>query len=316
MNDDRQEIDDSILQSAAAWVARLQSRDATMADREAFEAWRVENPEHARAYDDLRTLWADLEEVPIPRERLGRLRASRRRKATGIVALCLTAGVAATLMTTPYADRWRADYYTDVGEIRRITLADGTQVDLNTDTALAVHFDAGQRRIELLRGEAFFDVVKNPQRPFVVEEGTITATALGTRYSVGAAVGGSFPDVQVEEGRVQVQTAGQDAVLGAGEAATIDREGRLALSKTDIAAGAAWRDGKLVFSRRPLRQVLATLQRYRHGRILLMDGTAGDLEVSGIFDLHDTDDALRVLEASLPLSVMRLSDLIVVVRSR
>lgn len=316
MNNNRQDIDDSILQSAAAWVARLQSRDATMVDREAFEAWRVENPEHARAYDDLRKLWADLEDVPIPPERLGRLRALRRRKTSGIVALCLTAGVAAVLMTTPYADRWRADYYTGVGEVRRVTLADGTQVDLNTDTALAVRFDEGRRRIELLRGEAFFDVMKDPRRSFIVEEGTITATALGTHYSVKAATGSLSPDVQVEEGRVQVWTTGQDVVLGAGDVATIDREGRLALAKADVAARAAWRDGKLVFSRRPLRQVLATLERYRHGRILLMDGAVGDLEVSGIFDLHDTDDALRVLEASLPLSVMRLSDLMVVVRSR
>ncbi|MEK1869167.1 MAG: FecR family protein, partial [Ensifer adhaerens] len=119
-----------------------------------------------------------------------------------------------------------------------------------------------------------------------------------------------------EEGRVEVEAAGQKAILGAGEAATIDRQGRLFLTKTDVAAGTAWRDGKLVFSRLPLREVLSTLERYRRGRILLIDEKAGALEVSGIFDLHDTDDALSVLEASLPLRVLRLSGLMVLVQSR
>ncbi|MEI2297284.1 FecR family protein [Ensifer sp. MJa1] len=316
MSGDRQTIDDSILEAAAAWVARLQSDDATAADRKAFDVWIGEHPDHRAAYDELRALWSDLEDVPISEGRLGELRAQRRRRVGGFVGLCLAGGLAILSLTTPYGDRWRADYYTGVGEVRRIALEDGTEVDLNTDTALVVRYEQGLRRVWLLRGEAFFNVAKNPQRPFVVEDGSLSATALGTRYSVGSA-GADFPtDVQVEEGRVQVEAAGQNAILGAGEAATIDPEGRLSLTKTDVAAGTAWRDGKLVFSRRPLRQVLATLERYRHGRILLLDGSVGDLEVSGIFDLHDTDDALQVLEASLPLRVLRLSGLMVVVQSR
>lgn len=316
MSGDRQTIDDRVLEAAASWVARLQSDDATAADRQAFDRWIAEHPDHRAAYDELRALWSDLEEVPIAKARLGQLRAQRRRRVGGFAVLCLAAGVAMLSFVTPYGDRWRADYYTGVGEVRHITLEDGTKVDLNTDTALTVHYEQGQRRVRLLRGEAFFDVAKNPLRPFVVEDNALSATALGTRYSVGSVGAGFAADVQVEEGHVQVKAAGQNAVLGAGEAATIDRQGRLSLSKADIAAGTAWRDGKLIFSRRPLRQVLATLERYRHGRILLLDAEAGDLEVSGIFDLADTDDALHVLEASLPLRVLRLSGLMVVVQSR
>lgn len=316
MSGNRPTIDDSILEAAAAWVARLQSDDATAADRQAFENWIAENPDHRAAYDELRALWSDLGEVPIPEGRLGELRARRRRRVGGFIGLCLAAGVALLSLATPYGDRWRADYYTGVGEIRHITLEDGTDVDLNTDTALVIRYDQGQRKVRILRGEAFFDVAKNPLRPFVVEDGSLSATALGTRYSVGSARANFAADVQVEEGRVQVEAAGQHALLGAGEAATVDAQGRLSVSKADVDSATAWRDGKLVFSRRPLGQVLATLERYRHGRILLLDETAGGLEVSGIFDLHDTDDALRVLEASLPLRVTRLSGLMVVVQSR
>ncbi|NUS69190.1 MAG: FecR family protein [Ensifer adhaerens] len=316
MSGNRQTIDDSILQAAATWVARLQSDDATDADREAFKRWIAEDPDHQAAYDELRALWGDLGDVPIADGRLGQLRAQRRGRVGAFVGLCLAAGVGLLSLATPYGDRWWADYYTGVGEIRRIALDDGTIVDLNTDTALVVRYDEGQRKVRLLRGEAFFAVAKNPGRPFVVEDGSISATALGTRYSVGATGADRAADVKVEEGRVEVEAAGQKAILIAGDAATIDRQGRLSLTKADVAAETAWRDGKLVFSRRPLREVLATLERYRHGRILLIDEAAGNLEVSGIFDLHDTDDALTVLEASLRLRVMRLSGLMVVVQSR
>ncbi|HEV7310052.1 FecR family protein [Ensifer sp.] len=316
MSGNRQSIDDGILQAAAAFVARLQSGDATEMDRQALERWLAENPDHQAAYDELRVLWSDLGDVPIPAGRLGELRAQRRRRVAGFVGLCLAAGVAILSLSTPYGDRFRADYYTGVGEVRRIALEDGTQVDLNTDTALVVRYDEGRRTVRILRGEAFFAVAKNPLRPFVVEDGALSAKALGTRYAVRTAGGGGAADVQVEEGRVEVEAAGQKTVLGAGEAATIDRQGRISLSRADVAAGTAWRDGKLVFSRRPLREVLSTLERYRRGRILLIDPAAGALEVSGIFDLKDTDDALTALEASLPLRVTRLSGLMVVVQSR
>ncbi|WDZ80144.1 FecR family protein (plasmid) [Ensifer adhaerens] len=316
MSGNRQTIDDSILEAAATWVARLQSDDATAIDRQAFERWLGEHPDHRTAYDELRALWSDLGEVPISEGRLGELQTQRRRRVGGFVGLCLAAGVAILSLATPYGDRWRADYYTGVGEVRRIALEDGTEVDLNTDTALVVRYEQARRTVRLLRGEAFFSVAKNPLRPFVVEDGALSATALGTRYSVGSVAVDQAAAVQVEEGRVEVEAAGQKAVLGAGEAATVDRQGRISLSKADVAAGTAWRDGKLVFSRRPLSDVLSTLERYRRGRILLVDEAAGSLEVSGIFDLRDTDDALRVLEASLPLRVIRLSDLMVVVQSR
>lgn len=316
MNGNRQTIDDSVLEAAATWVAKLQSDDATAADRAAFELWVSAHSDHRMAYEELRALWSDLGDVPIPSERLGELHAQRRRRVGGFVGLCLAAGFAMLALATPYGDRWRADFYTGVGEIRRITLEDGTEVDMNTDTALVVRYGQGRRKVRLLRGEAFFAVAKNPLRPFVVEEGALSAMALGTRYSVGTAGTERAAGVQVEEGRVEVEAAGQKAILGAGEVATIDKQGRLSMSKTDVAAGTAWRDGKLVFSRRPLRDVLSTLERYRHGRILLLDEAAGGLEVSGIFDLHDTDAALQVLEASLPLRVMRISGLMVVVQSR
>lgn len=118
---------------------------------------------------------------------------------------------------------------------------------MNTDTAITVHYSDRERRITLLRGEAYFDVAKNPSRPFVVDDGSLTAKALGTHYSVRTA-GGVLPqEVQVEEGRVEVATGDDVTVLTPGEAATLGQDGKLLRSRKDVANSMAWREGKLVF---------------------------------------------------------------------
>jgi transmembrane sensor len=241
---------------------------------------------------------------------------SRRASVRNIVAIGIIAALSVTLYRMGFMDRMRADYYTVVGEVRSITLADGTRVDLNTDSAIVVRYSQAERRIRLLRGEAFFDVSRNPKRPFVVDASSLTATALGTQYGVRAALGDSFGDVQVEQGGVEVISSRDQIVLEAGGVARLTAPGHLASTTADVANETAWRSGKLVFSGQPLRDVLATLERYRYGRIVVLDSTAAEQRVSGIFDLNDTDQALRALEENLPVSVTHLTGLMVVVRSR
>jgi transmembrane sensor len=115
---------------------------------------------------------------------------------------------------------------------------------------------------------------------------------------------------------VEVTSGEHQVVLEAGDTASLTAKGAFAVTKTDVANDTAWRTGKLVFSGQPLREVLATLERYRRGRIVALDNAAADQKVSGIFDLNDTDQALRALEENLPVSVTHLTDLMVVVRSR
>jgi transmembrane sensor len=247
---------------------------------------------------------------------LKKLRLSRRAAVRNIVAIGIVATLSVSLYRMGFLDRMRADYYTSVGEVRSITLADGSRVDLNTDTAMVVRYSENERRILLLRGEAFFEVARNPERPFVVDDSILKARAVGTRYDVRARSGDAPSDVQVEEGKVEV-TGGNDRVLlQAGNVASLTRQGRLAVAQVDVANETAWRGGKLVFSGQPLRDVLATLERYRHGRIVALDSAAAEQRVSGVFDLKDTDQALSALEESLPVSITRLTGFMVVVRSR
>ncbi len=311
-----QNIEDRIAEEAARWVARLQSADATDQDRREFQFWLDRDAAHQAAYDEFKNLWADLKDVPIPSGRLKKLRMSRRAAASSIVSIGIIAILSVTLYRMGFIDHMRADYYTVVGEVRSVTLADGSRVDLNTDSAIIVRYSQGERRIQLLRGEAFFDVARNPERPFVVDDSSLKATALGTQYSVRAASDDSLGTVRVEQGRVEVTNRQQQVVLEAGDAANLTAKGAFAVTKTDVANETAWRTGKLVFSGQPLREVLATLERYRRGRILVLDDAAADQQVSGVFDLKDTDQALRVLEENLPVSVTHLTDLMVVVRSR
>lgn len=241
----------------------------------------------------------------------------KRSKAGGAVALLLVVGLGAALHQAGVVDRMRADHATTVGEIASIRLQDGSTVTLNTDTALTVRFQGGERRIELLRGEAFFDVAKDPTRPFTVTSGALSATARGTRFDVASAPADGV-EVQVEEGRVEVAEGARIAMLDAGDAAVRGPSGEIAKTTAaiDVGDATAWRDGKLVVSGRRLGEVLATIERYRRGRIVVLDQRAAKLRVSGTFDLRDTDQAIASIEASLPVTTTRLTGALILIRSR
>ncbi len=308
--------DDGLAEEAALWVARMQSKDATEAERAVFHVWLRADAAHAAAYEEMQSLWGELGEIDLaPAERQKR-RRPRRAMLAGLAGLCLIGLAALFAEKSGLKDRWQADYYTGIGETRVLALEDGSHISLNTDTAIAVHYSQKERRITLLRGEAYFDVAKNPERPFIVEDGALTAKALGTHYSVRTGNGALPQEVQVEEGRVEVTTGAEVAVLTPGEAVTLGGDGRLVRARKDVANSMAWREGKLVFSGQPLREVLDILSQYRRGRIVILDEAAAKQRVSGIFDLKDTDQALTILEESLPVSVSRLSGMLVFVRSR
>jgi transmembrane sensor len=303
-------------EEAAGWVARLQSSDATAADREGFAAWCARDPKNAEAYQDFSSLWGELKEAPVPKDRLRKLHSARRTRRAAGLGVLLLAAAGLGVSQSGWVDRLQADHSTGVGEIRSVALPDGSRVVLNTDTALRLRFDGSRRQVELLRGEAYFEVAPMPTRPFIAVGETLEATALGTRFAMQLSHDGRGPDVAVEEGRVAVRTQGAQAELKAGDEATLGSDGRLVLSRPDVAEQVAWKDGKLVFSDRPLAEVLTTLGRYRRGRILVLDDRAARQRISGVFDVADTDDALATLEASLPISVTRLTGLMVIVRSR
>ncbi len=271
---------------ALDWQVLLHSGNANASDRARYRRWCQLSPAHAEAAREAEALWQDLGHTPTAQLfEASPARRSKRHWATGIAAslVLLVAGYSGWQQ----APVWLADYHTGIGELRSITLADGSRVVLNSGSALDVAFSASERRVTLQAGEALFETADDP-RPFVVETASEPVQGSAATFSVR------------RDGHV---------VLAKGEA----RSGEHSLAiAADASSQTAWQRGKLIFNGKPLGQVLAELERYQHGRILLSDPKLSALEVSGVFDLNEPQALLRTLEQRYGLTVTYLPWLAVV----
>jgi len=294
--------------TAHAWVVRLTSGDASPADVEAARAWCQLHPEHQQAFVEARRLWQLAGHLQVP----ALAARPRARRAWGwATAAVLVIGLGLGLVRQ---QAWDADYRTGLGEQRRIELADGSHLLLDSDSAVDVSLRGDRREIVLRRGEALFEVAHDPQRPFRVEAGDLSATALGTVYAVRRQ--DDVVRVTVAQGRVAVQGEGEGLTLAAGEQVAA-RGGRLqARQAVDAGKVLAWQHGRLVFEMTPLAEVLAELQRYRPGYLLIADDRLRDLKVNGSFRLDRLDDALATLEQAFALSIRRYTDYVLVLQAR
>jgi transmembrane sensor len=227
-------------------------------------------------------------------------RPARFWRGKSALAVACSALLAITLTAFYPPVWWQADYLTGKGEQRAIVLADGSRVLLNTETALAVHFDGAIRRVELVQGEAFFEVAKDASHPFVVTASGSEVRAVGTAFNVRRAT--HQVHVELAEGIVDVQdpqhlrrvrlSAGQTALIGAD---TIDV--KLARRPENFAL---WRDGYLQFDGMPLQAAIEQINRYRPGRVVLLNKRLAGRRVSGLFRLDALDQAVAGLKAVVP----------------
>lgn len=302
---------------ALAWFVRLNSGEATAAERSAHATWMAASPPNRNEYEKLAEIWSDLDKLGDPRIRkvpalAGRPSTIGRRSflAGGAVSL----GVAGVVGLNGLPDFLLSDYETGTAELRDLTLADGSSVSLDADTAIAMDFGDTRRAVRLLRGRALFDVAKDARRPFVVEAGDGATTALGTRFVVHRWA--DTVTVSVEESAVSVRAPDRSfATLQVGQNISYGETGLSAVGTVDVQTETAWRRGKLIFKDRPLRQVIADVNRYRAGTIRIVDGELNSLRVSGIFDVANPDGVLGAISAALPIRVLRLTDYLVLLRA-
>lgn len=200
----------------------------------------------------------------------------------------------------------KADYRTAKGEIQEVLLPDGSRASLNSDSAVAVHFEQSTRRIEVLRGEAFFEVAKDPTRPFVAASRHGEVKAVGTAFTVRQSE--DKTEVAMLEGVVEASTFRQRVSLKAGQGASLEADGRIVPRKSGVEHAAAWREGYLIFDQTPLAEVVATLNRYRKGRVTLLDESFADRRLSGLFRLADTDAVIAAIAETTPLRITRLTE--------
>ncbi|PLR25648.1 hypothetical protein SGCZBJ_10505 [Caulobacter zeae] len=316
MSDKDKPGDESAALFHAAARQALRLRDG--GDAAEHAAWLAAGPERAEAMaeaDHILSLMgaatatqADAAFRPRRRRGVAAAASPRRRtwKIPAAVAACLVLalGAGVTLKTLAPADP--NHLVAEIGQVRRQVLVDGSTVTLNTGSVLDVRYGPDGRRVRLVKGEAFFDVVHDPSRPFVVESRAGSARVLGTAFDVR--LQGERAKVSVLRGAVRVHPAngGGMAVLRAGQGAWLDGAAPEALALEDPAAVDAWRQGRLVVYHRPLAEVVDEIGRYRRGKVFVRGQALAARPVSGVFDVARPDAAIDALAASLDLRTARL----------
>ncbi|WDY57350.1 FecR domain-containing protein [Pseudomonas sp. PSKL.D1] len=308
----RAQLDHAVLQAAAGWFARLYAAKHDPAVNAQWRAWLNEDARHRLAWSYVENINQRFGALNGQTEQARRVfdsvRRSQQSRRTVLGSLCV-AGAAGLLgwgswqrgwVDSPRA--WFATYRTGLGEVRPLTLADGSQLWLNGQTALDVQFDEGVRQIRLYHGEILIQTGKD-HRPLAVVTRAGRMQPLGTRFSVRDQ--GLETTLSVFEGAVQAtcSDSGLQTTLGAGQMLVFD-EHQASTSAAAQALRQDWSRGVLVAEDMPLGQVIDVLRDYRHGH-LGIDPSLNSLRAVGTFPLLDTDRTLAMLERSLPIRVVR-----------
>ncbi|WP_426077576.1 FecR domain-containing protein [Janthinobacterium sp. PSPC3-1] len=298
------------MRQAAEWFALLRSGEASDSDRHAWQAWLDQTHEHRDAWAHAETVARRFEPVRSPELRHAaadtlhgaRAKSLSRRRVLGAIAIL---GGGALLGV----EAWRAhpvyllaQYHTGTGELRSLTLADGSSVWLNTASAFDTDYSASLRRLRLLDGEMLVDTAHDSTRPLVVDTAHGRLRALGTRFTVRLVDGATY--LAVYGGAVEVRSSGgATRIVKAGSQVTFSAA---VIGKTEAAdpAREAWSRGVLLADNMTLQDVVAELKRYHRGHIGVAPEVA-QLRVLGGYPLHDLDKTLRMLAAVLPLRVRR-----------
>ncbi|KSV80164.1 hypothetical protein N182_17860 [Sinorhizobium sp. GL2] len=302
---------------AVDWLVRLTGDPDDEALQLAFERWRAEDPAHAEIFARAQRAIGDasllIRREPEFAQRAVKRTGTRRKTATALAAIV---SVGAGIFVALDGALWmQADVIAGKGERPILTLEDGSTLQLNAQSAVAYQFTSAERRIVLLRGEAFVQVAADSQRPFVVKAGGGTTTALGTAFDVNLTDDGT--SVTVLEHAVSVAT---DAVMpprrvAVNEQVSYDHDGRLGfVTPVDPFVAAAWRQGRLVFEERTIASVVEEIGRYVPGKILIADASVGARRVSGSFDLSDPVGALQGLAEAFDVKVTRIGPYVTILR--
>jgi len=315
------------LKQASEWFIRLRSEGAPDSLLTDFRKWIELSPEaHKRAYREVNNTWKDMgrfasaPEIMIGRRdalegaRLaaqGRWSASDSR-APARTRRAWTVGLAAVVMLVSLGLWWKmqADTYsTGVGERRALILADGSVVTLDARSRIRVTYTEKERSIALERGQARFDVAKDRQRPFRVQAGGETVTALGTQFNVEIVNHNVL--VTMIEGQVavapppvgQANPVSAPVELTAGEALHVHRDGKTTrIAKANVERAIAWQQGKIFFDNEPLSSAAERINRYAREQIEVDPSVAG-LGISGGFNAGDSSAFVDAITTYFPVKV-------------
>jgi transmembrane sensor len=295
---------------ALGWIARFRSGSASTEDHQEFALWLAQDSRHKQIMDSMLDMWADLaivqqlySDIPDTTKQPAANHSNWFKGAIGAAACLMFALVLWPVSQQPITESL---YQTALGEQQTVELEDGSTLTLNTNSQVTVSFDEKHRTLKLIKGEAFFKVAKDPERPFEVNAGSAQVTAIGTAFNIYRNNGTS--SITVVEGVVKVTELGntpnrapQTKILHANQQLKATTTGLHSATKADVSQQIAWQHGELIAQNMPLVELIAQIERYHDTHILVSDPSIATLSVSGVFILSELDPILQALQISLGL---------------
>jgi transmembrane sensor len=309
--------------AAMEWVSRQDARELDERERAEFDAWYQANPRHQGAYLRARAILHALngmaeEPQQRPATRFGSVAANaantgaplhgrRRWIWSGLIAAGLAA-VAVVPLTQRNPPTAPAVFETALGEVRSVTLADGSRASINSASLVEADMSGQERRLKVKRGEAWFDVRKDPSRPFIVEAGAVRLRALGTAFGVRRHAQGM--DVYVTEGVVQLTQAdaGGAVRLVAGDHAAVGGGPVRVTRDAALDRALAWREGKLVFQHRTLADAVADFNRYNRRQLVIVDPALQGKTFIGQYRIDQPEQFADDVHALLKVPVVKTAE--------
>jgi transmembrane sensor len=308
-----------IEERAAHWLVRRQEPQWNAADQAQLDAWLRESTLHEVAFLRLEYGWNKVDRLtvlrrpPVPRHEIEEVRPapahrSARRPLAWFAAAAMVLLSVALLYT--YGDLFTRDLYaTAIGGHEIVPLPDGSRIELNTDTRVRTSFSEETRSVWLERGEAYFDVARDPSRPFVVYAGNRRVTVLGTKFSVRLDPNANRVQLAVAEGRVQLEelrvsepappmiAIGGEKVIAEGTSLRVEsRSGKI------LATDLSWRQGLLTFDQTTLAAAADEFNRYNRKQ-LVVEPAAAEIRIGGSFEAANVDGFVRLLHDGFGLNV-------------
>ena len=322
----------TVAEAASYWLVKHDADSLSPNDRRAFEAWLSAEPAHRQAFERAQSMWNNFEQDADPSElralrtaALGVAPAPKRWPRIAAVAfMCCTAAFLTynlnssrhshpNVLTNFSVPAPTEKYSTARNERSTVTFTDGTVVTLNSGTTLDVAFTPSERLVRITQGQAFFEVAKNPHRPFVVAAADRRVTALGTQFDVRldpdrievvllegrVAVDHDSPSilerVNIRKSHVELKP-GEKLVAALGEPMTV--------TDTNAQRVTSWRQGWVVFDNETVGSAVAELNRYADHPLTVLDETVRNLRLSGVFRVGQPDRFAAIIQELLPVKAV------------
>lgn len=309
---------------AAGWLTRFDgagclavrtSVEDLCREDAAFATWIGESFAHRTAFLRVLAAWQRADRLsaftdirPAPRQVIPGVA-----KLAAAVALFAVAGLSVLAVMNRTGEEMAGSalvaqtFETELGGQETVTLPDGSVIELNTDTVILADVTGEHRHVELLRGEAYFEIAHDPSRPFTIAVGDETVTVLGTKFSVQKLETGI--EVMVTEGRVQIEERAAEVPLTyvAGGQRALTSAGSVLVEKQDVAETQremSWRTGRLDFADTPLSKVAAEFNRYNETKLVIADDAAAQIAIGGSFKSNNVDAFARLLRDGLGMEVV------------